>query len=52
MKYILTNIPTTTDLAKQTMSARRKVRLSSDGDLLEEFVNADKESLETLTGEH
>lgn len=48
--HILTNIPTTTDLAKQTMSARRKVRLSSDGDLLEEFVNADKESLETTYG--
>ena len=49
-EHILTNIPTTTDLAKQTMSARRKVRLSSDGDLLEEFVNADKESLETTYG--
>jgi hypothetical protein len=49
-EHILTNIPTTTDLAKQTMSARRTVRLSSDEDLLEEFSNADKESLETTYG--
>jgi hypothetical protein len=49
-EHILTNIPTTADLAKQTMGARRTIRLSSDEDLLEEFSNADKESLETTYG--
>ena len=47
---ILTNLPTTTDLARQTMSARRTIRLSSDEDLLEEFSNADKDSLDTTYG--